>query len=213
MLPAISADLPALLVPPSNKDAGQPLKTSDGFGPSARVEISPQRAIAEQSNNPSTGLYGSDGRFVESAARRQVTQTTREDTPTAQTEPNRQTDQPTKNRAAKNDRPPRQNENVKQDLLEAAADVRSRSRDLSLAEFDSAVPPAAREELRALADRVNRRATTQSLEPRDYKRISELLDRVGRFGEAKQALERAEKLEAGNEPQPEPTSETTDTNE
>jgi len=209
MLPAISADLPALLVPPSNKEAGQPLKTSDGFGPSARVDLSPQKAAAEQSNNPSSGLYGADGRFVESAARRELTQISRDDTPAA----NRQTDETTNNRAPKNEQPARGNENVKQQLLEAATDVRSRSRDLSLAEFDAAVPPAAREELRALADRVDRRATTQSLEPRDYRRISELLDRVGRFGDAKQALERAEKLEARNEPEPEPATETQNTDE
>ena len=212
MLPAISADLPALLVPPSNKDAGQPLKTSDEFGPSARVELSPQKAVQAQSNNPSSGLYGADGRFVESAARRQVRQTNREDTPAAPA--NRETDETTNNRAAQSNRPPRSKEDLKQTLLTAATDVRSRSRDLSLAEFDAAVPPAAREELRALADRVSRRAANQSLEPNDYKRISELLDRVGRFADAKQALDRAHKLEAGNEPEPRPTrEEPTDTGE
>lgn len=204
MLPAISADLPALLVPPSNKDAGQPLKTSDGFGPSARVELSPQKAVQAQSNNPSSGLYGADGRFVESAARREITQTSRDDPPPAADRP---TDETANNRAVQNNQPPRRNEDVKQQLLKAATDVRSQSRDLSLAEFDAAVPPAAREELRALADRVNRRTTTQTLESRDYKRISELFDRVGRFREAKQALDRAHKLEAGNEPEPQPTRE------
>ncbi len=192
MLPAISADLPALLVPPSNKDAGQPLKTSDAFGPSARVELSPQQAVQAQSNNPSSGLYGADGQFVESAGRREITQTGRHDTP------------PADSRAEQTARAARGNGDVKQALLKAATEVRSQSRDLSLAEFDAAVPPAAREELRALADRVNRKATTQTLEPRDYKRLSELLDRVGRFGDAKEALQRAEKLEAGNEPEPQP---------
>lgn len=218
MLPAISADLPALLVPPSNKDAGQPLKTSDGFGPSARVELSPQKAVQAQSNNPSSGLYGADGQFVEAAGRRQTTQTSRNQAPPAPATPappvaKRQTDETTNDRAAQNDRPTRRNEDVKQELLKAATDVKSRSRDLSLAEFDAAVPPAAREELRALADRVNRRTTTQTLEPRDYKRISELFDRVGRFGDAKQALNRAEKLEARNEPKTQPTRETTDAGE
>lgn len=199
MLPAISADLPALLVPPSNKDAGRPLKTSDGFGPSTRVELSAQKAVQAQSNNPSSGLYGADGRFVETAARREITQTSRDETPAAA---NRQTDETTSNRAEQADRPPRRNEDVKQALLKAATDVRARFRDLSLAEFDAAVPPAAREELRALADRVERRATTQSFEPRDFKRLSELFDRVGRFGDAKQALDRARELEAGNNTEP-----------
>ena len=210
MLPAISADLPALLVPPSNKDAGQPLKTSDAFGPSARVELSPQQAVQAQSNNPSSGLYGADGQFVESAGRREITQTGRDDTPPAAS---RQTDKATDSRAEQTARAARGNGDVKQTLLKAATDVRSQPRDLSLAEFDAAVPPAAREELRALADRVERRATTQSFEPRDYKRLSELLDRVGRFGDAKQALDRAEELEAGNKPEPQPIREATDTDE
>jgi len=199
MLPAISADLPALQLPPSNKDAGQPLKTTGGFGPSAQVELSSQQALQAQSNNPSLGLYGADGRFVESAARRELTQTNRDDTPPRA---DLLTGETTSDRPAQTDRPPRQEEDLKQELLKAATEVRSRSRDLSLAEFDAAVPPAAREELRALADRIDRRAYTQPLEPRDYRRISELLDRVGRYSDSQEALKRAEDLEARNNSEP-----------
>ncbi|MBK8269042.1 MAG: hypothetical protein IPK83_12335 [Planctomycetes bacterium] len=72
---------------------------------------------------------------------------------------------------------------------------RQNGRELTLAEFDAVVPPAAREELRALADRVNEQASTQSLEPKDYMLISDLMMRVGRYTEALDAERRAAELE------------------
>jgi hypothetical protein len=73
------------------------------------------------------------------------------------------------------------------------------ARELSLAEFDAVVPPAAREELRALADRVHERAKAETLESKDYLLISDLMTRVGRYTEALEAQQRAEELEQSDE--------------
>lgn len=161
MLPSISAELPAYLVPPSSREAG----TNDASNQSGaeqgpdRVELSVDRAIDAQSKSPDRGLYGADGRFVASTS------------------------------AAgehANTRPSRQNSDDR--------------RNLTLEEIDAVVPPAAREELRALADRVERQKTAKDLTSTDYRRISELMERVGRHAEARDALDRAMELEQASTP-------------
>src|SRR5512140_1114566 len=150
MLPAVSADLPAYLAPPVGVPEGRRTATTESaFGPSAQVDLSPEKAVDAQSRNPGTGLYGPDGRFVESSARR---------------------DQP-------------------------ASDNASRQRDLALAQIEAIVPPAAREELRALADRVGRLAARQQYDPGELKKIAHLMTKVGRYDEAQRALKKAQQLE------------------
>ena len=73
MLPAVSADLPAYLAPPVGPPEGRRTATTESaFGPSAQVDLSSEKAVDAQSQNPGTGLYGPDGRFVESSARREL---------------------------------------------------------------------------------------------------------------------------------------------
>lgn len=161
MLPSISAELPAYLVPPSSREAGTndaSSQTGAEQGPD-RVELSVDRAIDAQSKAPDRGLYGADGRFVASSSGAGEHGDTRSS---------------------------RQNSEDR--------------RNLTLEEIDAVVPPAAREELRALADRVERQKSAKDLTSSDYRRISELMERVGRHAEARDALDRAMELEQSSTP-------------
>lgn len=238
MLPAISADLPAALIPPSRKETSQTTAEEPGFGPSSRVDFSTEQAIKGQSKEPGNSLYAADGQFVENAGRRKLPDSppdespappvreVRAEKPEAQPENNaRNVEAETARRAdttsetpdedevatsaantdaaaradvrrARNDSRDRVHAEARQ-AQEAADAEKARKRDLALSEFNAVVPPAAREELVALADRVNQRSTSRSLSSKDYKLISDLMVRVGRFSEANEAFEKATELENG----------------
>jgi len=238
MLPAISADLPAALIPPSRKASSQTTTEEPGFGPSSRLAFSTERAIKGQSKEPGSSLYGADGQFVENAGRRKLPESPpdespappvreiRADKPEAQPENDTRNveaetargseetsetpdkddvatsaagaDAPAKDdaRTARNDSLDRIHEDQRQ-ALKADNKDRARTRDLSLKEFNAVVPPAAREELVALAAQVNQRTTSRTLTSKDYKQISDLMARVGRFSEANEAFEKATELENG----------------
>lgn len=216
MLPAISADLPAALIPPSGKATGQTTTDEAGFGPTTRVEFSTEQAIKGQSSEPGNSLYGPDGQFVENAGRRELPQTRFDDSPTPPVNENPSVER--EPRPVKNDRDAaavapedavvtsaqdRASRRAAETKPIAQAEVReeSRTRNLDLADFDAVVPPAAREELIALADRVNKKATNHPLTSKDYKLITDLMTRIGRFREAHDALDKARELEeAGNGP-------------
>lgn len=182
MLPAISADLPAYLTPPSNKDAGRQTTTEAGFGPSARVDLSTAKAAAAQADQPGNRLYGADGQFVEGAARRGDAAP---ETPAQAGTPAPATSSAT-TRATEAGRGP---------LSSPDVPGLAGSRDLSIESFTSAVPPAATEELRSLADRAERKVAEQDLSSRDYRLVAELMDRVGRHHEAKRAADLAKALD------------------
>ncbi len=173
MLPAISADLPAYLAPPSQKDAGRQTTSDTEFGPPTRVELSTDKAVTEQSSQPGSGLYGADGRFVEAVARRD------DAAPKTPSEAQQQ--------AA-----PQHSSGL---LANPGVQGRTGSRDLSIEGFQSAIPPAAREELRSLADRVGHRAVASELSSSDYRKVGDLMERVGRHHEAQRAFDRAKALE------------------
>jgi hypothetical protein len=161
MLPAISADLPAYLIPPKTGGEGRQTGTDKSdFGPAARVDVS--KAAAAQSQDPNQGLYGPDGQFVETAARRET-----EDRPAA--------------------KDPAQG---------------TRHRDLVLSDVDAIIPPAASEELRALADHVSRKAEEYDRGPREHKRVADLMTRVGRHHDAVEAMARARELEEAGRAEP-----------
>lgn len=150
MLPAVSADLPVYVAGPQRPPDSRRTSTDESaFGPPVQVELSADEALEAQSQTPGTGLYGPDGRFVESSSRREL----------------------------------------------PSEGVDCRERELGLAEFDAIIPPAAREELRALADRVEQAVVDRQTEPRQLKQIARLMDKVGRYDEAKRALAEAEELE------------------
>jgi len=150
MLPAISADLPAYVAGPQRPPDSRRTSTGESaFGPPVQVALSTDEAVDAQSQSPGLGLYGPDGRFIESSARREL-------------------------------------------LSNGDADG---ERELGLAEFDAIIPPAAREELRALADRVGQAVVGHQSEPRQLRQIARLMDKVGRYDEAKRALAEAEDLE------------------
>ncbi len=172
MLPAISADLPAYVAPPPRGESGGRPAAEPGFGPSARVSLSADRAIEAQSQRPGEGLYGPDGRFVETSHRRDIAKERRD-------EPDR--------------RPDRRGDHTAEERSTGESDDTSR-RELSLAEVDAAIPPAEQEELRELADRASRDGEN-GLTARDYKRLARLMERVGRYPDALRALERARELE------------------
>lgn len=167
MLPAVSADLPAYLLPPKS-GSGERLTgdDNDGFGPSVQLDLSSAEAVEAQSRNPGIGLYGPDGQFVE-----------------------------TSNRASSGSTP-----------FSGTADQSEQARDLDLAQFDSVIPPAAREELRALADRVARKAEEKAFDSRDFQQIARLMAQVGRFDRANWALTRAKELDSGEENPSEPAA-------
>lgn len=172
MLPAITADLPAYLNPATRKAAGQTTTADTEANPATRVELSTEQTLQANSNQPGTGIYGPDGRFVETASRRD-----------------------------QSEQSPRENDKAAPSSLKTAENSSNR-RKLKLSEFAAVVPPAAREELKALADRVGRQSTGPTLTARDYKLVADLMDRVGRYDEAKVALDKARELEEG-EPEPE----------
>lgn len=184
MLPAISADLPAYLIPPKTGGDGRNTGTDKSdFGPDARVDVS--KAAAEQSQNPNQGLYGPDGQFVETAARRE-----------------------TENRpdAKKSAQPARQSESAGAEPKAGSPtgpDAEStRQRDLALSDFEAIIPPAASEELRALADHVSRKADERQRGPREYKQVVDLMTRVGRHHDAAEAMAKAKALEEGGRAAP-----------
>jgi len=183
MLPAISADLPVYLTPPSDKEAGRQTTTDAGFGPSTRVDFSKDKAVAAQSTKPGNGLYGADGQFVESAAHR--------DDAAPQTPGGME-----KTAVAKTSRAASATESSPGLLSNSDVPAAAGSRDLSIDSFNSALPPAATEELRSLADRVERRAAEQELSSRDYRQVAELMERVGRHHEAKRAADAADAARA-----------------
>jgi hypothetical protein len=121
-----------------------------------KLDLSTDQAVDAQTKAPGNGLYGPDGRFVESSARRE---------------------------------------------LNAHCEA-ERRRDLVLAGFDSIIPPAAREELLALADRVQQAAVGRRTDPRQLRQIARLMDMVGRYDEANRALVEAEELEHAAEDEP-----------
>ncbi len=79
----------------------------------------------------------------------------------------------------------------------------SEERELSLSDFESVIPPAARGELKDLADSVGQLTESDRLGPRELKQIAELMSRVGRHDYAKRALDRAAELENTAMPQKE----------
>ncbi len=177
MLPAISADLPAYLIPPKTGGDGRNTGTDESdFGPAARVDVS--KAAAAQSQNPNQGLYGPDGQFVETAARRET-----EDRPDAKEFAQRARHAESAGAEPKAGSP-----------MGPEAEP-TRHRDLVLSDFDAIIPPAASEELRALADHVSRRADEQQRGPREYKQVVDLMTRVGRHHDAADAMAKARALE------------------
>jgi hypothetical protein len=206
MLPAISAQLPAYLAPPNNGGQGRgPAPADAGFGPAARVALNVENALAAQSATPGTGLYGPNGQFVETAARRpapahgndhdqpQPAPASRKPAPPTadrKTDPDKEAveDSGTGRRVGDQPRVP----------LVPAARPDARGRTLSLGEINAVVPPAAKAELRELARRLDRdQDDGQARSAREYRRIAELMDRLGRYEEAQQARRRAASLEDG----------------
>ncbi len=236
MLPAIIADLPAYLTPPSPREAGTSSTHNAGFGPSARVSLTREQALALSSNEPGQGLYGPNGRFVEAAAKREPDASTKgareadtraeeQAADSHKTAPVAQAADAKRNQAAAapTSAPHSTGESTQVDVpTDAAANTgnasarsgadpqapeppapssdsdaaRQATRDLSLAEFDAAIPPAAREELRALADRVTRRTNGADLTADDYRQLSRLYDVLGRYDKATDALTKAQELES-----------------
>ena len=179
MLPAVSAELPAYLVPQTTRPVSRSVDAGSTFGPAAVAELSVDQARAAQSRRPGVGLYGPDGRFIEPTSER--------------SDSSRSTQQPTQGN------PPATSQvtdRSQSDAAEQSAQQEVRKRDLSLSQIDAAVPPAQREELRQLAEHVRRKPDAEPLEVRDYKQIASLMDRVGRYDEAQQAMDKAKELEA-----------------
>jgi hypothetical protein len=200
MLPAISSDLPAYLLPPTTGEEGR-RTTPDSFGPASQVDISAEKAIDAQSSQPGTGIYGPNGQFVEAAAQRQVQDGQSQGG--SQSQPAE--DQPAADSVG--DTAPTQPKALETSPVLSAKSSQSQSgghdRDLALDNFDAAIPPAAREELRALADRVQRKSSEQGLNPDEYKKLADLLTRVGRHSDAMWARTEAEKMEPSTAPQAE----------
>lgn len=171
MLPAVSANLPVYLLPPQGSGTERAVAMRSPFGPAARLELSGSASEAAARAGPANGLYGPDGQFVESAVRRETNLNARSD---GQTEAGRSHD-----RAG-----PRKTSHSEE----------TRNRDLSLSNADVAVPPAAREELVELIDRLKSREGSRHFDADDYKRIARLMERVGRYDDAAQARDRADEL-------------------
>jgi len=174
MLPAVSASLPAYLVPPRSRpdDQTQKAESLSRFGPDARVDVAADGAAGADHAAPEPGLYGPNGKFVEAAGRREV-----------------------RLEARNVDRDEGPGDEVETTQEPETAQRRHDSRDLSLKEFDVTIPPAAREELKALADRVDRQTVAQTFDVKDYRRIETLMERLGRFDEAQRARARAESIQ------------------
>lgn len=183
MLPAITAELPAYLVPPKARSENQSKRVEPGFGPDTKVDIRREGAQAAAQGGTTAGVYGPDGQFVEAASRRTVRQEApepRDTSPPRDADPPRDTSPP---REA-----PSRSENNRE--TRAATETDRPPRDLALNEFDVAVPPAELEELRELANRVDRLSRTRT--PKEYERIGKLMDRVGRYDAAQRARIAAE---------------------
>lgn len=189
MLPAISADLPVYLLPPRGGPDDRPPQEESRFGPAARVDVQGQSGDSVQDADPFTGLYGPDGQFVEAGGRREI-DTQADSTRDRPAPPTERPEEPTaRTTTTKSD----QDANAAAPLT--GGTIEHPQRDLSLTEFDVAVPPAAREELRDLADRINRRSNNGSLSANDYVRIADLMERIGRFDEAQRARIEADALQ------------------
>ncbi len=203
MLTAVSSELPAYLLPPKAEAEGRAPSTSES-GPDARVSVSTRGAAAAQAHPSGSGLYGPDGQFVESTAQRtgQQPATQGQSDPVAydgassgasysfQAEQGYITDSP--------------DESVQ--IHPASKSAEFHGRDLGLSDFDATIPPAAKEELRSLADRIERKVGGASLEAREYRQMAELMSRVGRHDEAMAALAKAEELEKRGQTQLHETS-------
>jgi len=205
MLPAISADLPAYLLPPQ---AGQEARRtgSEDFGPATEVELSVDKAVTSQSTDPGTGIYGPDGRFVESAARRDVEDQPRGSesagppaaetasaAPAAEVGSVEAASQPSEESPSDDEQPGSAPEMLSPDRSTAARD-----RKLALDNFDSIIPPAAKEELRSLADRAERAAAQRKLDSEGYEEMADLMSRLGRHPDAARARAEAEAMEQSN---------------
>lgn len=198
MLPAISSDLPAYLQPPKVGEENR-RTSSDEFGPAAEVELSEDKAVSSQSSQPGTGIYGPDGRFVESAARREV-----QDQPRSSNEagPPRTEDSAdaigAAPKAADQDAdaaPADAQLGSAPEMLSPAESTPARDRELALANFDTIIPPAAREELKALADHVSRAAAQRQLDRDQYHEMADLMSRLGRHPDAARARAEAQSME------------------
>ncbi len=193
MLPAISSDLPAYLQPPKTGEENR-RTSSDGFGPDAKVELSVDKAVASQSSDPGTGVYGPDGKFVESAARRSTHDQPRGD---SSADPAK-ADQSAKTKAAQRDSGRASADGQlgsAPQMLSPNRSTPTHDRDLALSNFDSIIPPAAHEELRALADRAERAASRRKLDSDDYKKMADLMTRLGRHPDATRAIAEAKAME------------------
>lgn len=192
MLSAITADLPGYLVPPRGRPDDGPPAAESRFGPAARLDVTTISG-ASDSKNSDSGIYGPNGQFVERGARRDLGSDVSSGGPPQAGDgafgPVDLT-APAPEKGATGDRP---------HPLNTDADVPADRRDLSLTEFDVAVPPAAREELLDLASRISRRNGDGSLSADDYVRIADLMERIGHFDQAQQARDRADSLRNGGE--------------
>ncbi len=192
MLSAITADLPGYLIPPRGRPDEGPSTAESRFGPAARLDVTTISG-ASDSKNSDSGVYGPNGQFVERGARRDLGSDVSSDRPphagNGAFGPGDLTASPPE-KTATGDRP---------HPLNTDAANRADLRDLSLTEFDVAVPPAAREELLDLASRISRRNGDGSLSADDYVRIADLMERVGHFDQAQQARDRADSLRNGGE--------------
>lgn len=192
MLSAITADLPGYLIPPRGRtDEGSPAAESR-FGPAARLDVTTISGGSDSKNSDS-GVYGPNGQFVDRGARRDLGSDVSSDrSPQAGNGAFGPADltarAPEKSTAGDRPHP-----------LNTDAEDRAEQRDLSLTEFDVAVPPAARAELLELASRISRRSGDASLSADDYVRIADLMERVGHFDQAQQARDRADSLRNGGE--------------
>lgn len=206
MLPAVTAELPAYLVPPTVDTAAKTTNGGKGSGPAATVELSTDAVRAAQSRRPGVGLYGPDGRFVESASQRRVPQDAPpQPTVQATKRPTTADNSDATTKAARLEAAKASRDDAsKAARLEAARSARTRN--LSLAQVNAAVPPAQKQELEDLAKRVQRKSDEQPLDAPDYRKIADLMERVGKFDQAKQALDKAAALEKGKTPKSEQAS-------
>lgn len=212
MLPAISANLPAYLVPPNPNGPTSETQESSRFGPAATVELSASGSAVAENAAPGAGLYGPNGQFVEAGARRNTANQHSEKNPPTPTE-GRTDQQPDSAPTASQQRPADEeqetaaNRNVQNESrsrrdaprppesTELAPPSEHEVRDLSIKEVDAVIPPAAREELRELADRIEKKSESQRLNAREYREIAQFFERVGRHDEARRARELATDLE------------------
>ena len=192
MLSAITANLPVYHAPPRPTGEEPRSREPTDFGPAAEVDVEALRAAGfEQSRR--TGVYGPDGQFVEAGAQgesRSRPQRSPADDPS-------NSEKTSEARARSHDSEP----TARQRRLEALSAESESQRDLTLAEVDAAVPPAARAELRELADRLSRRSGDGGLEADDLRQLAKLMERVGRYEDARVAEAKAGELESGREPE------------